>query len=129
GPERFEVEGYAAVAGSPVAAEEWIVPGVNTTGPGTESVVVFNPAAKPVEVTVDAVDRGRRQTVDRIELAAGDRTVVDLGDHEAHMSLQVTADGGVVVGQNVVGEELGLSANIASPIPGTVRTLPPPIEP
>lgn len=127
GPERFEVKGYAAVAGSPVAAGSWIVPEVNTAGPGSVSVVVFNPASRPVEVSVETVVGGRREPLTDLELGPGDRTEIDLGDLESHLSLLISADGGVVVGQSVTGEKRGVSGTIASPVPGTVRTLPPPM--
>jgi len=121
------VVGFAAIAGSPAAANRWLVADVDLAAKGVADVVVFNPGTDPVGVAVEVVADGRRQRIDSFELDRGDRRSLDLGDLDEHVSLVVTSSGGaVVVGQTWVGAKRGVSAAVANPVPGTVRTLPPP---
>lgn len=122
-----QIVGYATITGSPVSAGRWIVPDVNRPEGGSVSVTVHNPASTPVRVEIDIVANGVREPGGRFELDAGDTRAVEMPDRDEPFTVLVTADeAGVVVGQSLLGETRGVAATIASPLPGTVRTLPPP---
>jgi hypothetical protein len=132
GAEDTTVTGYAVVPGSPVAATTWTVADVVRTADTRTEVMVMNPGAAEVTVTVEVVGAGDRKPLgSATKIAAGDQQLLDLSSAGAYGTLVITAQGGpVAVERVVVGiGRRGLAAMIATPVPGTVRTLPAVFQP
>lgn len=118
------VSGFAVVAGSPVAAGQWFLASRGARNP---SVVVANPGARSVTVTVEQVVEGGRSKVEAatVEIPAGDRRVLDLREAALNPALLVRADGPVVVSHSLVANEGdGIAQALATPLPETVVELP-----
>lgn len=129
-PEAEAVEasdGLSVVSGSPVAASRWLLASRGGSSQRTSSVVVANPGAEDVSVTVSQAVQGNRSTVASaaVVVPAGDRRVLDLRDATINPALLVTADGPVVVSHDIVqAGGLGISQSLATPLPETVVVLP-----
>lgn len=119
--------GFTVVAGSPVAATEWLLASFGPLDGREASVVVANPGTEPVEVSVEEFAAGDRGATDppTLTVPPGDRRVVDLDAAERRSALRLTADGPIVVGSAIFGDDgTGLSQALATPRPGTVDVLP-----
>ncbi|HEX2575280.1 MAG TPA: DUF5719 family protein, partial [Aquihabitans sp.] len=120
--------GFAVVPGSPVAAEAWLLPSFTAGTRRTAQVVVANPGPDPVTVRVVGFANGRRSVLEAatVRVPAGDRRTLALADLEDNPGLLVRASGAVVVGRSVVSEQgRGVVWALATPLPETVRALPP----
>lgn len=127
--------GSASTMGSPVVAGRWIVPAAGGTGQKAGEIVItnFSPSS-PVVLTVSVAGGGGTSALpafDRVELAAGRRTIVDLasltGADGADSRLLVTVDAsGPVVTEQVAGfiDPATISDLIAVPVRDTVTTPP-----
>ena len=125
----------SSTMGSPVVAGRWIVPAAGGTGQKAGEIVItnFSPSS-PVVLTVSVAGGGGTSALpafDRVELAAGRRTIVDLasltGADGADSRLLVTVDAsGPVVTEQVAGfiDPATISDLIAVPVRDTVTTPP-----
>lgn len=128
GPTTEFVPGFAVVPGASVAATEWFLPSRGGTSTRRAAVVVANPSAAAIEVTVEAVVDGRREPVEgaTVKIPGHDRRTLDLSGLGASPALRISADGPVVVAASSVSTAgLGASVSLASPMPSTVVLLPP----
>jgi hypothetical protein len=120
--------GFAVLAGSPVAASEWLLAGRAGSDDQVATVVVANPGQAEVAVQAEEIDRGRRSLVAgaTVTVPAGDRRTLDLADAGVDTALLVRADGPVVVARSaVIIDGTGIVWSLATPLPETaVRLLP-----
>ena len=110
--------GLGVTTGSPITAERWLFAFGATNASNDEWIVVHNVGAEDVEVDVVALASGRLlpiQNLQGLEVAAGRRRPIRLGDHikRDDLPLLVTASGPVVVERDLyrVGI-LGVSTSI-----------------
>lgn len=112
--------GLRSTLGSPLVAEEWIVP-TGDIGAARTRLVVLNPSAtEAVKVSVAIQSQGAQETVD-FEVDPAERRVLaveDLSSFERSMSLLTAADGFVVV-ELVAGGDEGQAAVMGSPVSGS----------
>lgn len=115
--------GWASGPGAPAAAIRWVFP-AGSTGEGVDHwVVVHNPGARQVEVSVVALANGRRIPIEGLQrrrLGPAERLALRLGDHieRSPLPIVVEATGPVVAERDLyaVGAT-GLSAVIGIPAP------------
>jgi hypothetical protein len=94
--------GYGPALGSPVVASRWVFADGRADATIAEWLVLTNPSAdRRVRVKVTALAQGQPLAIDglqSIELGAGSRLAVDLGQHinRADLALLIEADGAVV---------------------------------
>ncbi len=126
------VRGVSYLLGSPLLARRWLVPAAALAGASEEAVIVANPTAEDVTLTVNALRRGSSGPVegyDERTVPAGARLTVDVGllDDE-EVSIEVVATGPVVVQHRLqFGEPDDVAVAIAIPVDGSLVDLP--IEP
>lgn len=127
--------GSASTMGSPVVAGRWIVPAAGGTGQKAGEIVITNFSPSSAVVLTVAVAGGGGTSVlpafDRVELAAGRRTIVDLasltGADGADSRLLVTVDAsGPVVTEQVAGfvDPATISDLVSVPVRDTVAAPP-----
>lgn len=120
--------GFTVTAGSPVAAESWLL-GSSQSDRSATQVVVANPGHRAVTVEVDQLVDGQRTTLDdaTVEIPPGDRRTLVLADVDRAAALDVRADGPVVVSRLLLHPgDRGVSLALATPYPDAVRALPAP---
>lgn len=120
------VAGFAVLAGSPVAASDWLAPGRGTSTGRRAELVVANPGTEAVTVRVTYLEAGERVDVEdaTVSVPAGDRRVLDLAGVPGNPVLAIGATGPVVVGRSaVLVEGPGTARALATPLPDTVVTL------
>lgn len=113
--------GLADILGSPRSAARWVLAAGGTGSAQDETVALVNPG--DAQVTASFSSLGGPQAavpgLDHVEVPAGRRTVVRLGDHlnQEQLSLLVSATGPVVVERDLarVGKP-GLAATIGIPL-------------
>jgi len=115
--------GWTSSLGSPFATERWVLPLGETSGNTDEWVVVHNPGTDTVQVSLAALAGGQVIDVEglqALELGAGDRLALRLGDHieRSPLPVLVTATGDVVVERDLyrVGAT-GITTVIGIPLP------------
>lgn len=121
------VAGFTVVPGSPIAASSWFLASRGQSTVRDASVVVVNPGATAVTVTVESIVSGSRSKVAdaTVRIPAGDRRVLDLASAPFNPALVISADGPVVVGHSIVMTDGdGMSQSLATPLPETIVELP-----
>ncbi|HEX4905463.1 MAG TPA: hypothetical protein VFU93_08425 [Acidimicrobiales bacterium] len=115
--------GWTSSLGSPLARARWVLPLGEASGNTDEWVVVHNPSAEPVTVSVTALAGGQLLAVEGLQdldIAPGERIAVRLGDHirRSPLPLLVEATGDVVVERDLyrVGAT-GITTIIGIPLP------------
>ena len=123
------VQGFAAVPGAPVAATTWFFASRGGGVARNASVVVANPSAATVHLTVTQLSAGKRSVVAgaSVSIAAGDRRALDLRTADVGSAIIIESDGGVVASHTMVGlHGRGLAEALGTPFPETVQPLLPP---
>ena len=115
--------GWTSSLGSPLARERWVLPLGEASGNTDEWVVVHNPSAEAVTVSVTALAGGQLLAVSGLQdldIGPGERIAVRLGDHiqRSPLPLLVEATGDVVVERDLyrVGAT-GITTVIGIPLP------------
>ncbi len=119
--------GVAVSAGSPVAARSWFLAGRGADAAITSEIVVANPSASPVEVTVVELVGGSQRDVTSatVTVPAGGRATVDLTDAQPGSPLILSGDGPLVVARTMWATTgRGTSIDLATPFPDQVVSLP-----
>ncbi|MCB1250474.1 MAG: hypothetical protein KDB36_13745 [Acidimicrobiales bacterium] len=123
--------GISAGLGSPLVASRWLVPTAGLDGVRGNQLLVANPTAAAVTVQVDVLRDGRRTPLDDpVQIPAGARAVIDLGDVDdaERASIDLRADGAVVVEHKLATDD-GFSVGLALPVDGTIAAPPAPEPP
>jgi hypothetical protein len=94
--------GWTSSLGSPLARSRWVLPLGEVSGNTDEWVVVHNPTASDVEVSMTALAGGQLLAVEGLQdlaIGPGERIAVRVGDHiqRSPLPLLVEATGDVVV--------------------------------
>lgn len=115
--------GWTSSLGSPLATARWMLPLGEASGNTDEWVVVQNPTADDLRVSVAALAGGRVIDVEGLQdlpIGAGGRVALRIGDHiqRSPLPLLVTATGDVVVERDLyrVGST-GITTIIGIPLP------------
>lgn len=120
--------GVSVSAGSPVAARSWFVAGTGASSAVTSQIVVANPSAAAVDVTVHELVDGSQVEVDgaAVTIPAGGRATLDLSTFaDVSSALIVEGPGPLVVSRTLWATEGdGTSVDIATPFPDQVVPLP-----
>jgi hypothetical protein len=125
GTDAADVPGLAATTGSPIVADEWVLPMGAADLAGSALVLVNPQAVGEVTVTLEASAGGELVPLPGIEeivLAPGSRQVVDLGVDGAGvpgLTVVARASGSVVVSRTMTFEGGDASASVAMPVTGT----------
>ena len=116
--------GWSSMLGSPVAADEWVLPVGEVSGNVDQWVVVHNPGVESRSVSVFALVGGRRLEVSGLQdldVGPAGRIALRMGEHIERfpLPLLVVADGDVVVERDAyrVGRS-GVSTVIGIPLGG-----------
>ena len=120
--------GATVTAGSPVAATRWLVAQGGPSKSRSSSVVVANPGPRAVHLTVVELTGGTRRQLEggRITIPKGDRRAIPLDGAATAATLEIRADGAVVVAYGLSQSSgLGLASAGAEPFPETISALPP----
>jgi hypothetical protein len=113
--------GWSSMLGSPATATRWLFPAGGTSSQTDEWLVLRNPGADDVEVSVLALAAGIRLPVEGLQgvkVAAGGHVAVRLGDHikRSPLPLVVEATGRIVVERDLYGVgRVGVSTVIGIP--------------
>ena len=113
--------GWSSALGSPVRARRWVFPAGEATERTDEWIVVQNPGATAVHVSIAALVLGARLPIEDLQdlrIAPAGRIALRLGDHISRTPLPVivTADGPVVAERDAYGVfRTGLSTIIGIP--------------
>lgn len=94
--------GWSSAPGAPLVAPAWLLAAGDLPYTSGDRLVVHNPGAEPVRVSLAVLDGGRASPLEglqEVEVAAAARQRVDLSEHvrRAPLPLLVQADGPVVV--------------------------------
>lgn len=118
-----ERRGWTSSLGSPLATAQWVLPLGEASGNTDEWVVVHNPTAGDLEVSVTALANGQVIEIEGLQdlaIGAGSRIALRIGDHieRSPLPLLVTATGDVVVERDLyrVGAT-GITTVIGVPLP------------
>lgn len=120
--------GATITAGSPVAARRWLVAQGGPSRARSSSVTVANPGPNAVHLRVVQLTSGTRRPLagGTITIPAGDRRQVPVADAGVAATLEINADGPVVVAYGLSQTDgLGLASALAEPFPESVVALPP----
>lgn len=115
--------GWTSSLGSPLARPRWVLPLGEASGNTDEWVVVHNPSAEEVTVSVTALAGGQVLAVEGLQdldVGPGSRIAVRLGDHirRSPLPLLVEATGDVVVERDLYRvDTIGISTIIGIPLP------------
>jgi hypothetical protein len=95
-------QGWSSAPGAPLVAAAWLLPAGDLPYTARDQVVVHNPGAEPVRVSIAVLDGGRVSPLEGlqdVEIAAAARQQVEVGDlvRRVPLPLLVQADGPVVV--------------------------------
>ena len=120
------VDGLTVVSGSPVMAPTWLLATSAVSDQRASTIVVANLGDEVVRVSVEVVSNGSRSAGSaEVQVPAGDRRVLDLGEPDPTALYVVTGTAPVVVSRTVVSTEgNGISTSLGAPLPIGVRTLP-----
>jgi len=120
--------GFAVTAGSPVGARAWFVAGTGASSTVTSEIVVANPSAGAVEVTVtELVDGSQVEVAEaKVTVPARGRVTLDLSTMvDAPSAVLIEGRGPLVVSRTLwATEERGTSVDLATPLPDQVVPLP-----
>jgi hypothetical protein len=114
--------GWSSALGSPVTARRWVFPVGEANQNTDEWIVVRNPSADDLRVSLYALIGGRRVPIEdsqRLRLRPAARVAVRLGDHISRTPLPVLveATGPVVAERDAYGVfRLGLSTIVGIPL-------------
>jgi hypothetical protein len=115
--------GWTSSLGSPLARDRWVLPLGEASARTDEWIVVHNPSAEAVTVSVTALAGGQLLAVEGLQdldIAPGERLAVRLGDHihRTPLPLLVEATGDVVVERDLYRvDSTGITAVIGIPVP------------
>lgn len=115
--------GWTSSLGSPLAAARWLFPLGETSGNTDEYVVVHNPSAEDVTVSITALAGGQVLAIDGlqdVELGPGGRIALRIGEHieRSPLPLLVEASADVVVERDLYRVDApGVTAVIGIPLP------------
>jgi hypothetical protein len=124
--------GTAVIPGSPVAASKWLVAQGGPSETRSTTVSVSNPGAATVRIRVVQLTAGTRRRLPggTFELGPYDRRNIPLADAAKAATLEIAADGPIVVSYGLSANEgPGLALALGEPFPESVLALPPPPEP
>ena len=115
--------GWTSALGAPIAAESWVLPLGEVSGNTDEWVVVHNPGASALRVSVVALAGGQRLAVSGLQelpVGPGERLSLRIGDHieRSPLPLLIEANGDVVVERDLYRvTTAGVSATMGIPLP------------
>jgi hypothetical protein len=114
--------GWASALGAPSPARAWVFPAGEATVNTDEWIVVHNPGARKVQVSIAALVGGRRLAVEGLQditIGPAGRVALRLGDHISRTPLPVLvqATGDVVAERDAYGVfRIGFSTVIGIPV-------------
>ena len=114
--------GWSSALGAPAAADRWAFPMGEASRNTDQWIVIYNPGARPVTVSVIALANGQRLPIEGLQdrsLDPAGRLALRLGDHINRRPLPVVveATGAVVVERDVYGvDRTGVSTIIGIPV-------------
>lgn len=123
--------GYTPALGAPVVARTWVFSEGRADASFAEFLAILNPSSQPARLKVTALAQGQLLAIDglqSLEIAAGERLVVDLGAHvnRVDLPLVLEADQGVVAERGVfAASATGISLSVGIPLVEGIE-LPPP---
>lgn len=124
--------GYSPALGAPFVARRWVFAEGRADANFAEFLVILNPASQPARVKVTALAQGQLLAIDglqALEVAAGERLVVDLGAHvnRVDLPLLVEADRGIVTERGLfAASATGISLAVGIPLVEGIDLPPPP---
>ena len=114
--------GWSSALGAPATADRWVFPVGEANGNTDEWIVVHNPGARPVTVSVVALAAGQRLPIEGLQdrrIPPAGRLALRLGDHirRSPLPVVVEASGPVVAERDAYGvDRTGVSTIIGIPV-------------